>query len=69
MFTAGVMDARSPTGDDFGVERLVKLVMQHLEERVSSAESLRRITLSLLTHHQARLIDDATLLLLHWHPE
>ena len=68
MFTDGVVEARSPEGAEFGVERLVELVVHHLDDHLSTPESMRRIIDSLLHHQQARLRDDATLLLIHWHP-
>ena len=68
MFTDGVVEARSPDGSEFGVERLVELLLSHLDGQVSAPESMRRIVASLRDHQQSRLGDDATLLMIHWHP-
>lgn len=66
LYTDGVVEARTPTGDLFGVERLVDFVRRNFTEGVSAEESIRRIAMSLLEHQEDQLRDDATLLLLEW---
>ena len=66
LFTDGVVEARSPSGQFFGVDRLADLVLRHLAGGLPAAETMRRVVRELLAHHQDRLSDDASLLLLHW---
>lgn len=68
LFTDGVVEARSPSGDQFGVERLVDLLSRKVADNLTAAESMRRVSRALLEHQQARLTDDATMLLLEWSP-
>lgn len=64
--TDGVTDARSPSGDLFGVVRLVDLLARTVADTLSPAESMRRVGRALLDHQGARLTDDAAMLLLQW---
>lgn len=64
--TDGVVDARSPSGDLFGVDRLVDLLARTVADNLSAAESMRRVGRALLEHQEARLTDDATMLLVEW---
>ncbi|WP_353952793.1 PP2C family protein-serine/threonine phosphatase [Knoellia sp. S7-12] len=64
--TDGVLDARSPSGDHFGVERLADLLSHNIAASLSPAESMRRVGRALLQHQEARLTDDATMLLMEW---
>ena len=64
--TDGVTEARSPSGDLFGVDRLVDLLARTVAENLTPAESMRRVGRALLAHQEAHLTDDATLLLLVW---
>ena len=66
IFTDGVVEARSPDGDFFGVERLADLVLRHLAGGLPAAETMRRVVRELLDHQGGQLSDDATLLLLEW---
>ncbi|MGB7819891.1 MAG: PP2C family protein-serine/threonine phosphatase [Ornithinibacter sp.] len=68
LFTDGVIEARSPAGDQFGVARLVDLLSRTVTEDLPAAESMRRVSRALVEHHQARLTDDATMLLVGWSP-
>ena len=69
LFTDGVVEARSPDGDFFGVERLTDLVIRHLAGGLTTPETIRRVVRELLDHQQDQLSDDATLLLLEWRGE
>ena len=66
VFTDGVVEARSPDGEFFGVERLTDLVLRHLAGGLPPAETMRRAVRELLDHQQGQLSDDATLLLVEW---
>ncbi|GAC1443032.1 MAG: PP2C family protein-serine/threonine phosphatase [Mycobacteriales bacterium] len=66
LFTDGVVEARSPDGDFFGVDRLADLVVRHLAGGLSAPETIRRVVRELLEHQQDQLSDDASLLLLEW---
>jgi hypothetical protein len=66
LYTDGVVEARSPDGEFFGVERLADLVIRHLAGGLSAPETVRRVVQELLEHQQDQLTDDASLLLLEW---
>ena len=66
-FTDGVTEARSPDGDQFGVPQLADLLVRATLDRLSTAETVRRLSGSVLAHNGAALRDDATLLLIDYH--
>ena len=66
LYTDGVVEARSPDGEFFGVERLAELVRIQLAGGLDAPETMRRVVRELLTHHADQLTDDATLLMLEW---
>ena len=65
-YTDGVTEARSPSGDLFGVDRLVDLLTRNLASGLPTPETMRRVVRALLIHQQGQLSDDATMLLLEW---
>lgn len=65
-YTDGVIEARSPGGELFGVDRLVDLLARHLAGGLPTPETLRRTVHALLEHQEGQLNDDATMLLLGW---
>lgn len=69
LYTDGVVEARSPSGELFGLDRLVDLITRNLAAELPPNETVRRTVRELLAHQQAQLRDDATLLLLHWSGE
>jgi hypothetical protein len=69
LYTDGVVEARSPSGELFGLHRLVDLVTRNLAAELPPNETIRRVVRELLAHQQAQLRDDATLLLVHWSGE
>lgn len=66
LYSDGVVEARSPEGEFFGVERLAELVTIQLAGGLDAPETMRRVVRELLTHHAEQLTDDATLLMLEW---
>jgi serine phosphatase RsbU (regulator of sigma subunit) len=68
MFSDGVIEARSPSGEFFGLDRLVEQVGRAVDAGLTPAEGTRRLVHALLDHQQGRLQDDATIVLLQWKP-
>jgi serine phosphatase RsbU (regulator of sigma subunit) len=66
LYTDGVVEARSPEGAFFGVQRLTDLLARNLASGLPTPETMRRVVRSLLRHQQGQLTDDATLLLAEW---
>lgn len=66
MFSDGVVEARSETGEFFGLDRLLDLLTREESAANPPPETLRRLILAVLAHQQDMLQDDATLLLLEW---
>jgi serine phosphatase RsbU (regulator of sigma subunit) len=66
-FTDGVVETRSPEGDEFGVPRLADFLVRATLDGVNSAETVRRLSASIGRYNGAGLSDDATLLLLEYH--
>jgi serine phosphatase RsbU (regulator of sigma subunit) len=69
LYTDGVIEARTDTGDFFGVDRLVDFVTRALADQLPAPETMRRLVHAILTHQHEQLQDDATALLIHWHPD
>lgn len=65
-YTDGVIEARSPTGEEFGLDRFADFVIRREADDVPPPETLRRLIQTLLEHQQDRLQDDATVLLVEW---
>jgi hypothetical protein len=68
LYTDGVVEARSPHGELFGVERLTDLIVRNLAAGLPAAETMRRTVAALLQHQGGELADDATMLLAQWRP-
>ncbi len=69
LYTDGVVEARSPQGEFFGVDRLIDLIRRHEAAALSPAETMRRVVRALLDHQQGQLDDDASLLLIQYRGE
>ncbi|RCG15138.1 hypothetical protein DQ392_27935 [Streptomyces reniochalinae] len=59
----GITEARSRTGQEFGLDRFLAFLTGHIDEGVPLPETLRR----LMHSHHGHLCDDATTVLLQWH--
>jgi hypothetical protein len=67
LYTDGVVEARSPSGEQFGTERLSEHIARSASTGTPLPESLRRLMLGILAHQQNKLQDDATVLFASWH--
>jgi hypothetical protein len=65
-YTDGVTDARSPTGEFFGDQRLVDLVVRNLASGLPAPETMRRVVRALLEHQEGHLEDDASMAFVQW---
>lgn len=68
LYTDGVVEARSPEGEEFGLERLIDQVVRESGSGLLASEVLRRLVHACLQFQGGRLRDDATMLLLEWDP-
>jgi hypothetical protein len=66
LYTDGVTEARTPDGEQFGLDRLADLLEREAASGRESGELLRRLVQSVLDHQAGDLRDDATLLLVQW---
>ncbi len=67
-YSDGVTEARTARGGDFGLERLRDFVERAVASGLPPAEITRRLSHAVLDHHGGSLKDDATTVLLQWHP-
>lgn len=67
LYSDGIVEARDPAEREFGLRRFVDFVIKREADGLSVPETLRRLVHNILTHHEGRLDDDATVLLLEWH--
>ncbi|MEW9551707.1 PP2C family protein-serine/threonine phosphatase [Nonomuraea sp. NPDC050783] len=65
-YTDGIVEARSPRGEVFGLERFVDFVVRHEADGVSAPETLRRLIQAIMRHQDGRLDDDATVMTIEW---
>lgn len=65
-YTDGVVDARSPQGDVFGEQRFAEFITRREAAGLSAPETLRQLLHAIVAHHQDRLRDDATIMLVEW---
>lgn len=66
LYSDGVVEARSPDGDEFGIDRLAEFLANAASNAELPAEMLRRLVHRILEHESGGLRDDATLVLLGW---
>lgn len=65
-YTDGAVESRSPTREPFGVPRLMDHLAVAVQEGAAPAETVRRLSTSIVAYNGAGLSDDATLLLLEF---
>jgi serine phosphatase RsbU (regulator of sigma subunit) len=63
-----VIEARRAGGLDFGIERLEEFLSTAFAAALHPAETLRRLSGTIVDFHGGTLHDDATTLLVVWHP-
>jgi serine phosphatase RsbU (regulator of sigma subunit) len=68
-YSDGIIEARSPRGTLFGLDRLTDLVISNTAQGMPAPETLRRLTHAILDYQQGRLTDDATILFVEWSPD
>ena len=66
LHTDGITEARTPDGEEFGLDRLVAFACRAVAEQVSLPETTRRLVHAILDHQHGNLQDDATILLAQW---
>jgi hypothetical protein len=69
LYSDGVVEARTEDGELFGADRLADYVTRALTNHLPAPETLRRLVHAILAHQHDRLQDDATAVLLQWHPD
>jgi serine phosphatase RsbU (regulator of sigma subunit) len=67
LYTDGMTEARSPRGEEFGIERFTDFLVRHHADGLPVPETLRRLIKHHLDYHGGWLGDDATVLVLEWH--
>jgi hypothetical protein len=68
-YTDGAVESRSPAGEPFGIPRLIDHLAVAVQEGAGPAETVRRLSTSIVAYNGANLSDDATLMLLEYHHE
>lgn len=68
LYSDGVTEARSRSGQFFGEERFADFIIRAEAAGDSAPEALRRLVHSVLTYQEGSLSDDVTILLFEWHP-
>jgi hypothetical protein len=66
LYTDGVVEARTPSGEFFTAERLAEFLEREAADGLPTPETLRRLRHAILAHQDGRLQDDATALLVEW---
>ena len=65
-YTDGAVESRSGDGEPFGVPRLIDHLAVAVQEGVEPAETVRRLSTTIVAYNGGGLTDDATLLLLQY---
>jgi serine phosphatase RsbU (regulator of sigma subunit) len=65
-YTDGIIEARSPDNELFGLERFIDFVIRREADGMPAPETLRRLIQTILDHQRGVLQDDATVVLVEW---
>lgn len=65
-YTDGIIEARTPDGEAFGMDRLVEFSTRAFADQLPLPETARRLVHAILAHQDDCLQDDATVLLAEW---
>ncbi|MFC5819316.1 PP2C family protein-serine/threonine phosphatase [Nonomuraea harbinensis] len=65
-YTDGIVEARSPEGEPFGLERFIDYIVRREADGLPAPETLRRLIQSIMRYQRGRLQDDATVLTVEW---
>jgi serine phosphatase RsbU (regulator of sigma subunit) len=66
LYTDGVVDARSESGEQFGVDRLADFLGRAIASQLPQPEIMRRLVRAILDHQHEQLQDDATAMCLRY---
>lgn len=66
LYTDGVVEARTTTGEEFGLARLIDLFEREAASGRVGEELLRRVVRAVLDYQVDELRDDATMILVEW---
>lgn len=66
LYTDGIVEARSPAGEQFGIDRLIDFATKASADRLPLPETTRRLVHAILDHQNGHLQDDATVLIAEW---
>ena len=66
LYTDGVVEARTRTGEFFTADRLAEFLERETADGRPTPETLRRLRHAILAHQNGQLQDDATALLVEW---
>jgi serine phosphatase RsbU (regulator of sigma subunit) len=65
-YTDGITEARSATGEYFGVDRLIDFAVKAIADQLPLPETTRRLVHAILDYQDDHLQDDATVLMTQW---
>ncbi|MBP8540014.1 PP2C family protein-serine/threonine phosphatase [Streptomyces sp. MK37H] len=68
LYTDGVVESRDEGGEQFGLERFADHIIRSTAAGQNAPEVLRLLIHAILDHRHSELSDDATILMIEWHP-
>ncbi|WP_017577801.1 SpoIIE family protein phosphatase [Nocardiopsis kunsanensis] len=68
LYTDGVVEARGPDGEMFGLERFVEFIIRATAGGERAPETLRRLIQDIRDYQEGHFTDDATIMLIQWWP-